>query len=381
MWVNKKKTLFLFAFLILTVTSLTSCGKKALFNSTSKSNDSKETTLLNNSTKDSPNTYKTSEVFIGDFTNTIQLKGSSYLTIPTNVFCKVEHGTMIFDEFKVKRWDFVSKGDTLAIVHMDVDLIDIEEKKLNLKRKKEHLATLEAKTEASLKEYIEFLYTLESGLEKSKDKLIYEQMCADWDYQKSQLTKECEDLFDDIQILQAALNVTTIISPVDGIVMELTGIASGSTLNDNRILVSIASYDDFVVSVDNTGGQFLTGMPVTVETSTDKGIVTSTGTVISSSKNCVSSEFPTDIAQIKLDTDDISFYMGNSLTVYAEIRAFQNVLLVDRNAVTLENEKAYLTVLDENGAFIKKYFRFAASNSSYYFILKDIGEGTTVITE
>lgn len=381
MWAIKRKFLPLSIFFTITIISLTACGKKASVSSAQKNTDNIEETLFKDVAEDNVITYKTTKVFKGDYTNALQLEASPSISIPTKIICDVEYGTMIFDEFNIGILDFVEAGQPLAKVHINVDKIDIEEKNLKLKRKEERLTVLEAETQATLDEYSQDLYELTTETEKLRGALIYEQMCSDWEYTKSQLLRECSNLQEEILALEVASKITTITSPVDGIVLEITEIASGTSLKEGQLIISIASYNDLLLYVDNSSGQYLTGMPVTVEAVTDNGLITTTGTVISASKKGVTGELKSNLAQIKLDETDLNLYMSDSITVYAQVRTYNNVLLVDSNAVTLEDGTAYVTIVNVDGSLVKKGFKFATSNSSYYFILEGLEEGTTVLTE
>lgn len=278
----------------------------------------------------------------GDFTRTLMFQGSIYFTTSEGVFYEGKRITTIFDEFVVRKNQFVKKDDPIAKIHYEVDTVEHERLKLEVKRLKEKKSSL----------------TDSNAIAQINEELSTKQ--------------ELLDEYD--------LNETTdyIYATSDGVISNLARIESQSSLNDQAYIAVINRDAQPVIIVDDANQQLRYGLNVSVDVTMDGEKTTYSGTVISGD-SLVSEDQKIKCAFILLDCP----YMASELLdanfiVNATTTNMKDVLLIDVDAVKMEDFITYVNCL-EDGKVVKHNFLNAGSNSTYYWVLDGLTEGMTVL--
>lgn len=369
---------FLFALFLSTLFLLTGCSKRESGKSNQTSTAAEETLLFTTKETGSAST-KTATVSYGDFSGDLQLEGNTLLPVETNIICDVEYGTMIYDECYVKPWDLVEAGQVLANVHMDIDPILIQDKKYELERKEERFLYADKELQEEMDTFAEDMYSEKDELRRKKMEVQYEDFQAKKAYAKTMYELSCKELAEEIAEMEEATTITSITAPEAGVILTVSDIDTQTALTKGQTILTMAPISDLYITADNSTGHFLTGMSVNIKASTETGSDETIGTVVSASSKGISSDFSSDLAYIRLDEPNMEIYSSSNITIYASIRNLNHMLLVDSNAVTLENGFGYVTVVNDDGTLTKTKFEFSLSNSDYYIVSKGLAEGTTVV--
>ena len=67
--------------------------------------------------------------------------------------------------------------------------------------------------------------------------------------------------------------------------------------------------------------------------------------------------------------------------IHGDLGTMENVLLVPARAVTIDNDITYVTIVKEDGSFLKKGFRAGGSNANYYWVMDGLEEGTVILAQ
>lgn len=295
-------------------------------------------------------------------------KGTGYIFYPKEerIVNTVKYGTTYIDELCVKLYEKVEKGQVLARVRVTADDIAIKRLERQILRANENLNEM---------------------IEAAKDK-------EDKNEKLINLAKEAIDEQNKtLAEMKRDSKVTEIKAPYSGIITSTGYYEEGDILFTDAFICSLAAEENCFVVVEDKAGQLTVGNVANVEYMdyAAQSNAIAKGDVITVSSCAVSSELNVEAALIRVAPEDFSKMAGTrgdngwwsraSFTVTADIRTINDVLLVPKTAVTVENEIPYVTVLDENGKCVYKSFVAGGSDSSNYWVVDGLSEGTTICLE
>lgn len=320
--------------------------------------------------------YKTETVRRGTFERSVSNTVSEYypLTYPL----RYEGANAKFIEYTVSRGDVVKAGDVLArfeitgsaaaMARMELELQRAEEAmEDNVRTREEQIAKKRAAIAAAGSDYEREVMMLElRKLEIELEQYIFRQ-----EY-NIEAQKEA------VEEVRANYSATELVSPVDGVITEIRYKKLDDAVSTNELLITLYSTDVMLFRVDNGTGSFRYGMPVTVTVGTNKNSTDLTGRVVASD-HAIEESGKTGHALIQLDPYDESINLRNP-KVKAAMMRLEDVLLVSRKAVTLENGKYYVTKLTD-GMVQKRYVVNAESNTTDTWLLAGVTEGETLVLD
>ncbi|MCQ2493725.1 MAG: HlyD family efflux transporter periplasmic adaptor subunit [Lachnospiraceae bacterium] len=295
--------------------------------------------------------------------------GELYYTDKKNVKLEIKYGTVYLDEVCVSQYEQITKGQVLAKVHVVADTIEIARQERLLLRQQEYLQEL---------------------IDADADR------AADNKQNTKQITstqKNIDELKKVISEMKADASTTEIVSPVDGIITELTSAKVGDLLYSGRVLAVVADESQCFIRVDDDDHRLTYGNEVSVtyidkngDKKTAQGMVVSVNNMslsINLQSNRVLVQIPAaDISQMAGSTRNGNGWWGvQTYTVTASIRTMDHVLVVPRSAVTDIDGNTFVTIREANGSVRKVSFVSGGSDGSKYWIAEGLTEGMTVCWE
>lgn len=288
-----------------------------------------------------------------------------YLFYPSETAVKnpIEYGVTYLDEVCVSRNEQVTKGQVLAKIHVVPDSIEIQKKERELQRANERLQDL-----------------INDGEDKNKDLI---------ETQKETIA----DITKILNKMNSDAACTEIIAPDDGIVTAIIGSEPGDLVQKDQQIASIASNDSCYVVVEDTDSRLTYGNVANVEYNDIEGNArVATGMVVTVSNMALSKDIKTDYALIQLPAEDIAqmagsrknsdgMWFASRFKVTVKVRSMEHVLLVPKAAVKENGGVATVTVKEDNGTVRKVDIITGGSDTSNYWIVDGIVEGTTVCWE
>lgn len=300
----------------------------------------------------------------GSSSSTFMQSGFLYYPNLTEVANPIEYGEAYFVEKNVELYQFVEKGDLIATIYVEADEIAIQRKQLQLQRMTERLQDV-----------------LEEGDPEGNQKVIAEKQ------------EEIAKLQQNIEDMLADAKTTRVVAPVSGVVVELGNYGKEAVLKKDCMIAQIADASTCYIEVENTNQQLQYGNEVTI---TYKNQMSQecevTGTVATIAKAGVSAALQSENVWI-LVPEDVSVEMmrvnpeeevrrwRTVFRVQDNVREMDNVVLVPREAVTEMAGQTYVHVVDEKGNVKAQSFLFGGSDTSNYWVIDGLTEGTKVCLE
>lgn len=187
-----------------------------------------------------------------------------------------------------------------------------------------------------------------------------------------------EDAKKRLEEMQEALAQTEIVMEEDGILLEQDILRFGTKIDSYTI--TVADPKERMLEVSNESKSFRYGQTVKVSAKIDGVTQTGTGTVITASPNTISADLAGTTAYILLDEDSEYLYDGGGISVTVETVHMKDVLLLDVSATYMENGVQMVKVKDEYGLHAVS-FSFGRKNSSVYWVIDGLEEGTQILVQ
>ncbi len=333
-------------------------------------------------------TYKTEPVTYGTIKNTYETRGRLAFVDFDTISYKVEYGTLIFESWLVEPGQMIKKGDPVAKVHVEVDEIALEQKKLELSRVKEEYRNGVNDRNLALKDKKKALDEIKDKYQKQIDMIAYNNSKKELDAYKESMDQTIQDHQDEINGLSEANGLVEIISPFQGAVGQLAEFVSGQQITEWDMIARIINMSKVMLRVNNESGLLQYNMPMEVNANIGGTNVQLTGRVVSSNAEGLSEDLKSQVSYIRID-GDLSELLDGYMTNYREIQNFgfnvsvtlwsvDNVLLVNRNAVKEMANYAYANIL-ENGKLKKQSFIIGKYNTSFYWSIAGLQDGMQAV--
>ena len=320
--------------------------------------------------------YNTAEVRYGEFVKSVTLGASEYYPLVTAVNYKGDPA--VYAETLVKRGDEVKTGDPLLRVTILYDEVQMAELNLALQRAEEAY-------EEGVKSREEAIDVLERTLAAEKDE--YQRRLAALQLKKLELQLEqyvyqqeyaLEDRRRQIEELNERHEAVIVTAPADGAVIDLTYFREGDRLYQGTAICQIASQDVMLLAVRD--GRLRYGMDVGIETGPNKDRTSLTGRVVAAS-DCLEGVV-SDYALVEYDPpEDGAAINWRASKVSADTVRLENVLMVNRKAVSLNGGNYIVTKLTEDGVTQKRYIRQGLITTTEAWALQGLEEGDVVIID
>lgn len=302
-----------------------------------------------------------------------EFESAAYLYYPSYeiVSNPVEYGTCYFVESLVHNNQQVLKGDVLAKVYVVPDEVSLQTKVTRTERIDQRVSDLQEKNA------------------KEKDRKKKKQ----FEREIRKLQKEKEKLQKEIDRMRTDYALTELISPVDGIVIGMPDYKEERELYRDQTLFMVAKAEQCFLTVKNEGKLLKYGMELTVTYEDQEGKEkTTTGKVVTSNGSFLSNEMQSEEVLVSLPEEVIrdmalsseengGLWSRSCMEVTCITRQIEDVLLVPKKAVTMENGHTYVKVKLDNGDATYMSFIPCGSDQVNYGVAEGLTEGMEICFE
>lgn len=286
-----------------------------------------------------------------------------------------------FGEYAASYFVYVEKGDLLATFYADVDQVALEQAELELQRLEERYAQAELDHTEKAEELRVKQITEPNGYEKEIIGISREQEELNWEKTKNDYERSIKNVKETIKELEETGNVIEVYSPAEGLAIPTKGYAPGMEVKDGDYLCHIIPVDEYYVSTDKRTDLYNFGMEMTFKTRAGA----TTGTVISADSKVLYGNLDDHEVVFAIATSDTisqdDLNASRSLAFEGNAKVVENVILIPKAAVTVENDECFVTVLQEDGSLLKTEFIAGGSNAEYYWVFDGLSEGMKIISK
>lgn len=318
---------------------------------------------------------RTAVVENGVFERSYSTSATEYY--PHTYMLGVEVNNASFEKYHVTRKQEVRAGDVLASFTLDIDEEALRSTQLALERTqreyedgcKQRMEEIDRLLEQRLS--IEEAYERElAGLRIERAMTAYEQYC----YQQ-----ECTiaELRQKLETLQEENSRTQLLSPVDGIVSDLTYKRAGERVYAHETLVTIYREDGMLLSISNSSLNFRYGMPVTVTSGMKANQVTYQGSVVAAD-DLLPENRRQGYALIRLEPEAKPKY--KQINVSGVSQYLEDVLVIPRRAAAMDGGKYYVECLVD-GNPQKRCVNVGLAGATDMWIVQGLQTGDVVIAD
>lgn len=296
----------------------------------------------------------------------------------TTVKVEVEKGTIRMGKYLVSGMMVpVEKGETIATIYTEVDSVDLEEARLQLSRLQEKIEDAEEACESDLEKLRKEKKKKKDKNEKAAIDLQCEQRELDLKKEKNGYQSEIEAVNEEIADLEDSINASEIKAPVNGYVVFDSKYAEGDELQNGSVFCHILAGDELLVHTTNYAELFSYGMDMEFSS----GGNTWSGTVVNAGSSALYGNLDTGetIFSVEAGSDIRNMRQRQGLTLQGLARSIENVVLVPKEYVTVEEDSYYVTVLNEDGSFLKTEFIPGGGNTEVYWVYAGLTEGTQIV--
>lgn len=363
MYSNKSKILIL----ILLSFFLFACDKKV--------EEASLPTLVTNFGEMEDN-YNLTKSRIGTFVTEFKSKNTE-IAYQTEAYVTSDKKTSPLLELKANRNTLVKKGDVLAVLDMDVSEVDLNEKRLSYNRNMKDYLTSKEDKEAMISSMEDKLLQMEDGIDKDIYMLQLQKTKSQYEQYLLQTERNLANQQEAIADLEDKNTDNTIVAPFDGYITHVDRLSAGDNINQGDYICHIVSTENLLIGVKENG-LLRYNMDVSVTTKRIDVKTELKGRVVGS-KDVVPEEFWSDMTYIALEDPSKyqDFVNGTVTTDYIKV---DNVLLVDKKAVTTADDKSYVSVY-EDGQVSKRYVVIGKTGTDTVWILQGLTENLSVITK
>ena len=290
----------------------------------------------------------------------------------------VEYSGAVLEEYLADKKDMVKAGDALARIRVEIDPVTLARMELSLRqaedsfngevsRRKDSIA--EQKRAAALEEDALSREILE--LEIRRSELSLEQYLYRQEY-------ALQSQRDELARYKTSATVTTIVSPVDGMVTEKTNLRIGDPLQNGQVLFIISDTSEPLLLLNKVPYAYF-GSTVSAKFSTRDSDFTITGMAVGTDDLKISQN-ARRACYMRLDQFDPN---TTFLNVWAKVPMLQchNVLLLPKEAVLWEDGYGYYVMKLIDGTPVKTTIEVGYTDDKNAMVLWGVEEGDIVISE
>lgn len=309
----------------------------------------------------------------GALRQTLQL---NYNNLPT-VRLKSDGNEMQFGTYIAQYMDYVEAGDVIATCYMEADEIAIEQARITLTRLQERYEKAKADIQIELEELEEKRKIIYNGYENQIAGIEYKQRQQDWENESYHYEQNIADAEKKLAELVKTSKEYEIKTDVAGYVVYSQIYKEGALLSDGAYICSILDGNDVFAIAEMQADQFTYGKEAEFEA---QGGVAA-GSIVSGGKLALYGNLDTDKVVFKITLDDgvSQLKQNNWMVMNANLKTIRNVILIPREAVTVEDEEYYVTVMQEDGSLLQTEFIPGGSNANEYWVLRGLSEGMEIV--
>lgn len=329
-------------------------------------------------TEDGWNSYNTYTLSYGTFsTQMVPLRANLRMLETACVKAEYPMGTMRLTELLVEKYQYITAGTPVARVSMEIDEVDLQE----LERK---LLRLQQRYLADQEEFVESQEKREALFarwppQRTIDEIRYEQAQLDFAQVAARYERQIADLQEQIQELSYLAGQTEILAEEDGFILDVSILQRGQKLDNGTVLIRLAPADKICLEFADQLEHYGYGNQVTLLAGDTKVARSYEAMVSSAVGKVMGSQWEKGVGQLTGEYDIAQLLGSGPFNVTGETSVMENVLLVPFEAVTVEKQKYYVTVLGEGGSMTRTQFIPGGSNADYYWVFDGLEEGTRIV--
>lgn len=314
----------------------------------------------------------------GDFVVNSSCRGHLDYANVYYVFNETNYGNVKFGHFFVNNGQYVTKGEPIAEVTVDVESVDLDKLWNEIMLKEENYSDYADTNNILLKEYERIMKESASAEERRNAQLLYERLEVEFKREKEKRENELDELYNRYNNYESVEPVTYITAPGDGYVYNINRYRQGDSLGAYSYMCFIVDASDVKVYVNGGNELFRYGMNVEVAQGTGPYEVSVPGTITTNNSPTLSTSLIGADDIILLDGDTSVFEIGTEVTIKFKSVEMNNVLLVSKKAVYNDTNGDYV-YLYKDGRSIKQYILTGGSNSESVYVVDGLDEGDAVV--
>lgn len=326
----------------------------------------------------------------------------SYINSPI-LQLDVDGRAATFGEYVVQS-DYVEEGDVIAIVHVEVDDLVLEETQLRLQRLQERYQAAEVQMQKDLQEILDQKAITYNDYKKNILDIQYKQRQSDWEYTKFDYEHQIEDTKEELDELARVGEIYEVKADRAGFVSIENRYASGYELWDGAYICHILDNEHVYSAIERQADQFYYGMEVVLNARGEKvkakvvsggswalyGNLESGRAANQGNKSALEAAFeeyyglsesvsPRAIFLLEFEEDVSDQKNMKNMMLQANLKTIENVITIPEKAVTQQDDQYYVTVLKEDGSLLKTEFIPGGSNGDEFWVLDGLTEGMQIV--
>lgn len=319
-------------------------------------------------------TYQTDTVRRGTFTKETTFSASEYYPCNWSIACPVKDAAFV--EYTVNLGAQVKAGDVLVRLSTGKDSITLAQKERELSRMQEEFA-------AAISEKEEAITAAKAAADIQTDAFEKEQMLISVSIMETELKQFCylqqraldakQQEVEDLRSSQQTLELT---APSDGTITALTSKEPEETVAAGEVLLTMARTDIRLLQVKDPAAELRCNMQVSIVMGRGNNQKTFTGRVIAA-EDILAPEQRSGYAYV-LPSPGTENMVFREVRIAATTVSLDNVLLVNRRAVNMENANTYVTKLN-SGVLQRRGILLGFTNPTDAWIMAGVTEGDVLI--
>ena len=327
--------------------------------------------------------HKIYEVKKGDYTEVTSLRNAEVISLRDDSV-RINHDNGVFGEYLVENFQEVKKGDPLISYTIGVDLISIEEMKMNLVRSEDDFSKGLGRRQEELANLRESLLYVESDSNNEKRaKINIQKKEIELEKYINQTEKNLENTRERIRELELNLEPHYVYAPYNGIVFFFDPVKEGMAIDRGTHLLQIVDTDSVFLSAPSSANDKLWyNMQVSVTLITNRQEDTSNvykGKIISAD-SLINRQVSSGTFYIQIENAKEILQFGQTANVYAEEIRVEDVIVIPSSSVNLDSGKRYVYILDDSGAMRKQYIT-GRDNGVEMWIYNGLEVGQQIIAD
>ncbi len=326
--------------------------------------------------------YETAEVTYGDVTTPVSGTGYEYYPMQQTILYEGE--TCLYVGTVAERGQYVEKGDPLFEIEMLFDDVALEELELSLTREKEDFETQKTAIQTNIddlfaeREAYASVYGIENTTYQKQTIRIQQELLR----QELYIFTEEKNIADAEKHIEERKNVRDtkyIYAPSAGTVSDLIYFKPGDRIRDGEMIAIFRDESMSLIKVND--GNFRFGSEVTVTIGGRNNQKSYPGVVVASSQILPGNGDGFALVELEDKLNPVMLSGGRWVNIVVEGSKIdlRNVLVIPNSARVTEDQRVYVTKLDEDGTTHRRYIGTGLNSRTDTWVLTGLSEGDIVI--
>lgn len=318
------------------------------------------------------------EVMRGDFI--ISRDQSPYLYLPKQESLHFEHANAILASVEVRRGDMVEAGDILMTFEREEDLAASEARRIELERLRSQIEQEETQIQNQLKDLRAAVAAEPDTHQKAILRIDIQIAEEQLQWQQSSNERRLEALEEADREATADLEVTELLAPFAGEIVDITSRKIGDRLDPWEYMGRIIGQEPFLLQVDNSYNEFRLGEQVSIMHGPARERESMQALVVAD-QSLLDPELVNPTAWLAIEAVDArEAIQAINPKVQANQEAVKDVLLLPRRAVMRQNQDFFVNLSTDSG-IVRRYVQVGNWNPDVYWIIDGLEEGDSVVIE